>query len=209
MQCHVIASRAQTHQGVLMKSTEAREALEVEKSLCRLHQIHFPKICLSRLPSNRPTVGPWAARPLLVIHSARCAGFGKRALPTRLPICAQRRPLPALPTVLFNPPSRKRMRFLAAPCSRFTSAAGSGSSRPHSSTGRRAPPRCASAGCTCTCARLVVYVIYVCMCTGIPVTSGLVAYMHSPRQGAPVLICPVPSPTTRSAMVVSSVSPLR
>ena len=49
MQCHVIASRAQTHQGVLMKSTEAREALEVEKSLCRLHQIHFPKICLSRL----------------------------------------------------------------------------------------------------------------------------------------------------------------
>jgi len=31
--------------------------------------------------------------------------------------------------------------------------------------------------------------------------------VRSPRQGAPVLIWPVPRPTTRSAMVVSSVSP--
>ena len=33
--------------------------------------------------------------------------------------------------------------------------------------------------------------------------------VRSPRVGAPVLICPVPIPTARSAIVVSSVSPER
>jgi hypothetical protein len=85
---------------------------------------------------------------------------------------------------------------------------GSGSARQRMCTGRRAPP--AEQGAQ----RQYLYLTF---CTSKASKaskvrtsmrmSWLYLAVRSPRQGAPVLIWPVPRPTTRSAIVVSSVSP--
>ncbi len=86
------------------------------------------------------------------------------------------------------------------------------SARQQSARASPAPPRC------CQCKMRVCVCVCVCMCVCVCLTglsqethrrSWLYLARRSERQGAPVLICPVARPTTRSAMKVSSVSPLR